>query len=62
MVIVVLLLVYSIFETKHMFTSLMPRYVNPRFHPIENNIARANFLVEVNKIANNQVQTNSQNE
>ena len=62
MVIVVGLLVYNIFEPKHMFTSLMPRLVNPKFLPVENNIARAHFLVEVNKIANNQVQTNSQNE
>ena len=62
MVIVVVLLVYSIFELKHMFTSLMPIHVNPRFLLIENNIARAHFLVEVKKIAINQVRTNSQNE
>ena len=62
MVIVVVLLVYSIFDPKHMFTSLMPRHINPRFLPVENNIARAHFLVEVKKIAINQVQTNSQNE
>jgi hypothetical protein len=40
----------------------MPRHINPRFLPVENNIARAHFLVEVKKIAINQVQTNSQNE
>ena len=61
MLIVVVLLVYSIFDPKHLFTTLMPRHVNPRFLPLENNIARAHFLVEVKKIAINQVQTNSQN-
>jgi hypothetical protein len=53
MVIVVVLLVYSISDPKHMFTSLLPRAVNLRFLPIENNIARAHFLVEVKKIAIN---------
>ena len=62
MVIVVVLLVYSIFEPKHMFTSLMPRHINPRFLLVENNIARAHFLVEMKKIVINQVQTNSLNE
>jgi len=39
----------------------MPRHVNPKFLPVENNIARVHFLVEVKEIAINQVQTNSQN-
>jgi hypothetical protein len=53
MLIVVVLLVYRIFEPKHLFTTLMPRHVNLRFLPLENNIARAHFLVEVKKIAIN---------
>jgi hypothetical protein len=53
MLIVVALLVYSIFEPKHLFTTLMPRHVNLRFLPLENNIARAHFLVEVKKVAIN---------
>jgi hypothetical protein len=36
-----------------MFTSLMPRHVNPKFLSVENNIARAHFLVEVKKITIN---------
>ena len=62
MVIVAVLLVYSIFEPKHLFTSLMLRNVNSKFLLVENNITRVHFLVEVKKIAITQVQTNSQNE
>jgi hypothetical protein len=36
-----------------LFTTLMPRHINPRFLPLENNIARVHFLVEVKKIAIN---------
>jgi hypothetical protein len=45
MVIVVVLLVFSVSDPKHMFTSLMPRGVNPRFLPVENNIEMPHFLV-----------------
>jgi hypothetical protein len=55
MLIVVVLLVYSIFEPKNLFMTLMLRHVNPMFLPIENNIARAHFLVEVKKHVINQV-------
>jgi len=50
MLIVVVLLVYSIFYPNHLFTALMPRHVNPRILLVENNKARAHFLVEVKKI------------
>jgi hypothetical protein len=43
-VIVIVLLVNGILEAKNLFTALMPSHVNPRFLPLENNIASAHFL------------------
>jgi hypothetical protein len=43
LLIATILLVYSIFEPKNLFTALMPSQVNPRILPLENHIASAHF-------------------
>ena len=43
LLIATILLVYSIFDPKDLFTTLMPSQVNPRILSLENHIASAHF-------------------